>query len=148
MKRLLFFITILTLTALPLYAQKGMAVAALFDGRYKNRPDATEVLVKGRPLKSYGLTLFRSLTLKPSAAEAKHIEQLVRTDGRQAIDQETGMKNGRLYYGFYCFPPRDGHYRYLFYRNDAVRSGRQPDLTLIYMEGTVSLDQLKRMFTK
>lgn len=148
MKRRFLLSILLSLMALPLLAQKGMAIQELFDGRYKDRQGATEVLVKGRKLKPYGLTLFRSLTFRPSKVEIQRIEQLVRTDARRASDKDTDTQNGRLFYGFYGFPPTDGRYCYLFYRNDGARSGRLTEVTVVYMEGTATAEQLKRMFSK
>ncbi len=148
MKRRIFLSCLLLTIALPLLAQKGMAIDQLFDGRYKDRQGATEVLVKGRKLQPYGLTLFRSLTLRPSKAEMLHIEQLVLTDARHASDKDTDTQNGRLFYGFYGFPPANGHYRYLFYRNNGAPTGRLSEVTVVYMEGTATAEQLKRMFSK
>ncbi len=148
MKRHLLVILLLAAAALPALAQKGLAVAELFDGRYENRPGATEVLVKGRQLKTYRLVLFRSLTLQASDAETRHIEQLVTADARRATDKETGKQGGRLYYGFYRLPPAGGQQRYLFYRNNNLLPGGRTGLTLIYMEGQATPDQLKRMFNK
>ena len=51
------------LAVLPLWAQKGMHVEALFDSRFKQDKRAVEVLIKGKELKKYHLTLFRSLTV-------------------------------------------------------------------------------------
>lgn len=40
------------LAVLPLWAQKGMHVEALFDGRFKQDKRAVEVLIKGKELKN------------------------------------------------------------------------------------------------
>ena len=59
-----------------------------------------------------------------------------------------GTKSGHLYYGIYQFPIRDGRNRYLFYRNNTLSKNSEPSLTLIYMEGTATLETLKRTFSK
>lgn len=137
------------LLALPIAAQKGMQIAELFDGRFKKDHRAVEVLIKGKELKQYHLTLFRSLTISNAPQTFEKMEALVRKDAVHAIDKEVGTINNRLYYGFYCFPAQDNDtYRYLFYRNTAAKtnSGKQPEATLVYMEGQVTLEELKRMF--
>ncbi len=149
MKRRIFFLLLTAFVCLPLAAQKGLRIADFFDGRFRQHKDATEVLLEGRRLSQYDLTLFRSLTLPGAAPEAVAIEQAVRADVAHAVDKEAGMKGGRLYYGFYRLKPlKKGSNRYIFYRNDALVSGGKPTLTLIYMEGAASLDQLRRTFSK
>ena len=52
-----------------LHAQEKLRSKVLFDGRYNNREGAVEVLVKGKKLAPYHLTLFRSLTLQADSTE-------------------------------------------------------------------------------
>ena len=129
------------LAVLPLWAQKGMHVEALFDGRFKQDKRAVEVLIKGKELKKYHLTLFRSLTVTDAPTLSKEIEALVNQDAETAVDKEVGKVGTRLYYGFFCF-------RYLFYRNTSVvpNSNKKPEVTVVYMEGQVTLEELKQMF--
>ena len=59
------------LAVLPLWAQKGMHVEALFDSRFKQDKRAVEVLIKGKELKKYHLTLVRSLTVTDAPTLSK-----------------------------------------------------------------------------
>lgn len=129
-------------------AQEGLQINSFFDKHYKEWKKATEVLVKGKQLKPYDLTLFRSITLKDLPEEALKIEACVMKDVEKAVDKEEGRIGERLYYGFYCLPPRyEMTYRYLFYRNTSVKKdARQDEVTLVYMEGYATLDELKRIF--
>ena len=135
--------------SLALWAQKGLHVAQLFDGRYHKRKDATEVLMKGRQLSVYKLTLFRSITLGPQSSNAAAIEPLVKADGRSAIDKEVTTRGGRLAVAFYQLPSVGKTRRYLYYSNTGAASGSaSSQISLIYMEGTATLDELKRSFKK
>lgn len=136
------------LAVLPVFAQKGMHVEDLFGGRFKHDRRAVEVLIKGRELKKYHLTLFRSLTITDEPEVSEEIEVLVSLDAKTAVDREVGKVGKKLYYGFYCFPGQDDNYRYLFYRNAAVAPGssKKTEVTVVYMEGKVTLEELKRMF--
>lgn len=136
------------LAVLPVFAQKGMHVEDLFGGRFKHDRQAVEVLIKGRELKKYHLTLFRSLTITDEPEVSEEIEVLVSLDAKTAVDKEVGKVGKKLYYGFYCFPGQDDNYRYLFYRNAAVARGssKKTEVTVVYMEGKVTLEELKRMF--
>jgi hypothetical protein len=127
-------------------AQSGLSVNKLFDGRYKNQKNAIEVLVKGKKLQPYKLTLFRSLTLKGNKEELLDIERTVRQDAARSIDKETGMIGSRIYYGFYRFAPVGGKYRYLFFRNNSLRRPDANDATVVYMEGYATIAELKAMF--
>lgn len=148
MIRQLIILGITMLVMLPLRAQKGMHVEALFGGRFKQDKRAVEVLIKGKELKKYHLTLFRSLTVTDAPALTEEIETLVSRDAEAAVDKEVGKVGARLYYGFYCFPPEKESYRYLFYRNTSVLpdNSKTPEVTIVYMEGQITLEELKQMF--
>lgn len=148
-RRILLLVWAFTLS-LALWAQKGLHVAQLFDGRYHKRKDATEVLMKGRQLSAYKLSLFRSLTLGPQSGNASVIEPLVKADGRSAIDKELTTRGGRLAVAFYQLPSVGKTRRYLYYSNAGAAAGaaQASQITLIYMEGTATLDELKRSFKK
>ena len=141
-------IGILSLLTLPLMAQKGLQVNTLFDGRFKKDHRAVEVLIKGKELKKYHLSLFRSLTVTNAPAVFREMETLVCQDAKSAVDKEVGTIGNRLYYGFYCFLEEEGTFRYLFYRNTSVKPEREklPEATVVYMEGQVTLEELKQLF--
>lgn len=145
--RWITIIGVLLFTSLPLSAQEGLQINSLFDGRFKEDSRAVEVLIKGKELKKYHLTLFRSLTVNSAPEVFDKMEALVKKDAVHAIDKEVGTIGNRLYYGFYCFPPHKGNFRYLFYRNTAVKPhSRKSEATVVYMEGKVTLEELKHIF--
>lgn len=146
MKRMILQVIFSCLFVSGLWAQDGLNIAQLFDGRYKQEANAIEVLVKGRKLEPYKLTLFRSLTVKNDPEKFDRIEELVTRDGRQALDKETGMIGGKLYYGFFRLPPKGKSYRYLFFRNSSLRTVESDEVTVVYMEGYATLEELKQLF--
>lgn len=139
-----------TALCIPLCAQKGLQVGRMFDGRFHKQKDATEVLLKGSKVKAYKLTLFRSLTINATNPAVTSIEQAVSSDGRQAIDKEQSSRGGHLGYAFFQLPSVGNIHRYLFYRNNAVlhTNSAGTKVTLIYMEGTATLKELKATFKK
>ncbi len=148
MKRILLIIIGL-LVIFPTYAQKDLQIESLFDGSYKNNRHAVEVKILGKQLRPYNLSLFRSLTIENDSLAARHIEQLVLKDGLIAVDKEEGIISGRLFYGFYCLPPTEKIYRYLFFRNTALRRTEEtPQVTVVYMEGFATMEELQKMFKK
>lgn len=143
----LFSILLLLGGIAPAAAQEGLQIASLFGGRYKDRADAIEVNVKGQRLREYKLTLFRSLTLAPTPQETRTIERMVQADCARAEIKEVAQGN-HLYYGSYQLNDTGNEHRYIFYRNNALRNRDDGKLTLIYMEGTATLEDLKRVFAK
>ena len=148
MKRIYAIIVLMLALVMEGQSQTGLQIAELFNGQYKRKDNAIEVVVKGNQLERYKLKVFRSLTVKNDPKDFERIEKLVEQDEKNAISKETGRIGERLYYAFYCFPSEKEHYRYIFYRNSSLRKTESKELTLIYMEGNVTMDELKIMFKK
>lgn len=145
MKKILFFLFCLLAVTTHAYAQSEMNVAPVF-GNTTLGKGQKEIIIKGRELKPYNLEYFRSQTLKTTPGQRDAIEKLVKADGQEAADKEIGTIGGHIYYAFYCFRKTDGSYSYLFYRNNTLRNRKSQEITLIYMEGHATLEQLKKMF--
>jgi len=141
----LLFVIMIFLQPIIAQAQTGLNVSPYFDGRFNHSRQVVTVLVKGKPLKSYKLELYRSMTFDGEMPVIENIEQAVLADSKTAEDKETGYKNGRLLYGFYCFSPVSNKkkvLRYLFYRRNESKA------YVVYMEGNASMEELKKMFMK
>ena len=117
----------------------------MFDGSPRWKLKFTAVHLEGNYLKPYNLTLFKSCTTGDHR-NYDEIERLVEKDGKNAIDKECGYINGKLYYAFYLLKPIKDKYQYIFYRNSSLRKDEPNEVTLVYMEGYVSLKELKNMF--
>lgn len=138
------------LTLLPAWAQQGLEIASLFGSKFPAHGFAKEVMLTGKHVKQYKLTLFRSITLDDAHADGALVETKVRADAAHAVEKEVGYKGSRLYYGFFRLPParKGGPNRFIFYRNNALRKDRKPTLTLVYMEGSARMEDLRRTFMK
>lgn len=148
MKRIFIIIILMFGWLMEGWSQEGLHIDELFNGQYKRKDNAIEVVVKGHWLERYRLKVFRSLTVKNDPKDFERIENLVLQDEKNAVSKETGHIGERLYYAFYCLPSDKEHYRYIFYRNSSLRKVEDNELTLIYMEGNVTMDELKMMFKK
>ena len=126
-------------------AQKNMEIEPLFEGTERARYGFSAVIIDGKSLKKYNLTLFKSITTT-KARLFDELEGMVEKDSKEAIDKECGYINGKLYYGFYQFKPDNGKYRYIFYRNSSLRDDEPDEVTIVYMEGYPTLEELKKMF--
>ena len=148
MKKVFTIIILMLAFVVEAQSQTSLQIAELFNGSYKRKDNAIEIVVKGNQLERYKLEVFRSLTIKNDPKDFERIEKLVEQDEKHAISKETGHIGERLYYAFYCFSPQKGRFRYIFYRNSSLRKTELNELTLIYMEGNVTMDELKVMFKK
>jgi len=148
MRKILIIVILMFAWVVEAWSQEGLYIAELFNGQYKRKDNAIEVIVKGNQLERYRLKVFRSLTVKNDPKDFERIEKLVLQDEKNAINKETGHIGQRLYYAFYCLPSKKNHYCYIFYLNSSLRKVEDNELTLIYMEGNVTLDELKAMFKK
>ena len=137
MKKLLTLILLLLSPHLGMWAQKGLAIQAAFD-ELAVKKNATEVVMSGKRLKDFHLSFFHSLEIKnPSATDRQRISSLVQTDAAKAITQEETPGHR-----FFEMPQRKGMHSYILYRNNSQA------ITLIYIEGKASLDQIKNYFQK
>ena len=144
MKRLLFILTICFMASLA-NAQMNMGISPLFEGTERAKYGFSAVIIEGKSLKKYNLTLFKSVTTT-KAQVFDELEKMVENDSKDAIDKECGYINGKLYYGFYQFKPVNEKYRYIFYRNSSLRDDEPDEITIVYMEGYPTLEELKKMF--
>ena len=144
MRRLLF-IFMMSIMATAGLAQKDMSISPLFESKERAKYGFNAVVIEGKSLKKYNLTQFKSVTTTKTQL-FDQLEGLVENDSKNAIDKECGYINGKLYYGFYQFKPENGKYRYIFYRNSSLRNDEPDEVTIVYMEGYPTLEELKRMF--
>lgn len=144
MQRLIFTVILILTSAVAATAQKGLAIDALFDGRYRKIQSATETTVKGDRLdQNYGITLYRSISITNDEKEAQKIEPLLFEDAKKAIDSEVLYSKETLRYAIFRLP--DEYYkRYIMYLN-REKDGENK-IVLIYIEGNVKMKKLKQIF--
>jgi len=148
MKRITIIIMTCLLTTMAAMAQTGLNINRLFDGRYKKAAGATEIIVTGVQAREIGLTIYHSLSVTDKS-QAELVEGLVIKDGAQAIDKEVEYRNGQLYYGFYMMKKSKHDNRYIFYLNqNLARKSPKNIVTLIYMEGLASQEEIKKLIRK
>ena len=129
-------------------AQANLSISPFFEEHSAYSDDSKMVWVEGRELKAYHLCLYRSITTE-NPKTIKEMEQAVIKDSKRAADKEIGYVGPRLYYAFLSLKPEKTNSnpkRYIFYRNASLKANNKKDATLVYMEGMVSLEELKKLF--
>ena len=149
MKRISLIIIIGIVATMPALAQSGLHINTLFDGRFKKDPHATELIVTGAGARDINLKVYHSLKVTEKSQQ-NLVESLVVKDGVKAVDKEVEYRNGQLYYGFYTLPAtKSGNHRYIFFLNQNLAHNSPKNMvTLIYMEGKATPEQIKKLIRK
>lgn len=134
------------------FAQKGMQISALFDGKIVPSNKMVETRIRGKAISKYKLSYFHSVRFDADDALVKKIDHLTAqdfvNDTEKVKDRELasagkgsiGIK-GNSFTQMYELAPDGSTHRFLCYK---VRDGV---MTVIYLEGSVSsLAELKRIF--
>lgn len=157
MKRIGIIIMACLLTTIVSMAQEGLNINKLFDKDLKakewvtiERHGVTEILVNGNKAKEMGLSIYHSLSVaQGTKSQWEPIEKLVEKDAAQALDKDVEYRNGQLYYGFYTLKPNKRNKRYIFYLNqNLARKSPKNVVTVIYMEGKKSPEEVKKLIRK
>ena len=157
MKRTIFIILTCLLTCVSAMAQQGLNINRLFNENLKTDDwvtqelnGKTEIIVTGDKAKEMGLSTYHSISLNSGKKQDREsIEALVIKDGAQALDKDVEYRNGQLYYGFYTLKPNKRNKRYIFYLNqNLARKSPKNIVTVIYMEGKKSPEEVKKLIRK
>ena len=150
MKRLL--VIVMTMVCCQTFAQSGMHISALFEGKIVPMRQMVETRIRGKAISRYKLSYFHSVRFKADEVLVKKVDHLAvkdfvddseklkdrKPDSRGFLKAANGKKS---FTQMYELAPHGSTNRYLCYKvvNDLM--------TVIYMEGTVtSLDELREIF--
>ena len=144
MKRLLLILTALMLSLWTASAQGRLQVGAVFDGKVVPEKQMKETFIQGSQLQPYHLKQYRSVSLTGDDAVLAEVSRLVLADAGTATDQEVHYQGGNLIYAILTFQGDTGDNRYVCYQC-VTKAGRH-SITLVYMTGPATLDDLKKLF--
>ncbi len=100
-------------------------------------------LVKEAKFVKYGIDLFeRSVYRHIGTDDYDRMAGLVIADAKKAIAKEVIYKEGRLVYALLQMPPNGKVNRFIAFQS----AGK--DLTVVYMEGPATLEELEKIFAK
>jgi hypothetical protein len=136
MKRLLLSLSFIICHLTFSIAQTGLHINELFEGNIIPRERMVETRVRGKTLAKYQLTFYRSLRFSASTEEVARLRRIIDEDGRG--HHATGTEAGKTYTMHIQLSPQGGKNRFLCYQ-DVFESKKKPrEVTVIYMEGTIS----------
>ena len=136
MKRLLLSLSFIICHLTFSIAQTGLHINERFEGNIIPRERMVETRVRGKTLAKYQLTFYRSLRFSASTEEVARLRRIIDEDGRG--HHTTGTEAGKTYTMHIQLSPQGGKNRFLCYQ-DVFESKKKPcEVTVIYMEGTIS----------
>lgn len=143
---------LLILITLPIwgitYAQQGLNVNALFDGKVVTKAQTleakvVEVKVKGRALSKYNLNFYRSYSFQATPEQKAKVDELVERDRQNAVSSET-TRRGRNTTMILTMIPDGANNRFVCYITK--HNDKQINLTVVYMEGRVkNISELRKL---
>ena len=147
MKRFFFCLTMI-FAGLCSYAQQGLHVNELFEGRIIPQERMVETRVRGKTLAKYHLSYYRSLRFTASEEEAERVRLLVEEDGKGLSGSWLSLSEGRSNSKTYKVQVRKTDDKNCFLCCQTQWKGNQTErhVTVIYMEGSIdSLQQLEEV---
>lgn len=146
MRKIFITLLALLLLAATASAQRGLKCNPVFVGKVVPRKQMVVTEVYGSSMAAYKLDYYRGVSFQVDEAQAKNVAALVEQDAKEAAVKETEKVGEFLTYAL-VQPNSSGRMnRYLCYQ--ARRIGEKWKITLLYLEGVATLDDLKKMFDK
>ena len=151
MKRTILLILTLVTCITMMHAQDNLHVHPVFQGKIVPQKRMIETKVIGESLEKYKLTLFHSVKMNTTNVEMTKIWDCVMKDinaqPNETKDLEYAKEGELVSYCIVRLKPQDKLQRYLCYQCYEASQGGY-NLTLVYMEGTATLSELKKTFRK
>ena len=144
MRRILLIITALLLSIGTASAQGDLQVGAIFDGKVVPPKVMKETFIKSAQLDPFNLEQYHSVSFTGDDKVLEEVSRRVLADAENATDQEIHMNQGRLVYAILTFERANHDNRFICYQ--CVTKAGSHSITLVYMHGPATLDDLKKLF--
>ena len=143
MKRILI-LTALLLTAWTASAQGDLNVGTVFDGKVVPAKAMKETFIRSSQLDPFNLEQYHSVSFTGDDQVLAEVSRRVLADAENATEQEIHMNEGKLVYAILTFEGANRNNRFICYQ--CVSKNGSNSITLVYMHGPATLDDLKRLF--
>ena len=146
MKRLLAILAAILLCAAA-SAQEGLFVEDLFEGKVISQKIMRRTFITGAQLRPYKLDTYKSLSFTVDEGAMHEVEVRVIRDAYDATDKQMDYDGSHLIYALVCLPPlSNGRNRFLCYQAKEIKG--LWDVTVVYLRGTATVEDLNSMFNK
>jgi len=146
MKRLITLLFFL-LMGTALFAQEGLFVEDLFEGKGIAPKEMKRTFISGSQLEPYHLDTYKSVAFRVGTVIYYTVEGLVEQDAKSAVTKQVEYLGDHLTYAVICLPQTyTGLNRFLCFQ--AKEDDGLWDITLVYLRGTATVEDLDKMFNK
>ena len=145
-KKILLCILALLLFSGAALAQRGLNCRPVFEGKVVPEKQMVVTEVRGGGMNTYKLDYYRGVRFQVDEKTALEVTALVRADAASAESAETEMVGDLLTYALVQPSPKGKTRRYLCYQ--ARPAGPAWVITILYLEGRATLEDLRSMFEK
>ena len=146
MKKTIVTLMALLLLALSASAQRDLNCYPVFQGKVVPRKQMVVTEVRGSSMTAYQLDYYRGISFLANEALTRKVAALVEADADGAAVNETEKVGDLLTYALVQPLSTGKMNRYLCYQAREV--GDKWKVTILYLEGTATLDDLRKMFDK
>lgn len=146
MKKILTSILALLLFSAAAFAQRGLNSDPVFRGRVVPERQMVVTEVRGGGMATYKLDYYKGVSFLVDEKSAREVAELVGQDAAAADVRETEKTGSLLTYALIQPKTKGRIHRYLCYQARPVDG--QWKVTVLYLEGPATLDDLREMFEK
>ena len=146
MKKIIISLLFLLLLSFPALAQRNLRCYPVFQGKVVPGKQMVVTEVRGSSMATYKLDYYRGVSFQVETDLAGKVAALVEQDAANAAVKETEKVGDMLTYAL-VQPTSSGKMnRYLCYQARPI--GDKWKVTLLYLEGEATLEDLRSMFEK
>ena len=146
MKKILTSILALLLFVSAAFAQRDLNCYPIFQGKVVPERQMVVTEVRGSSMSTYKLDYYRGVSFQADTLLAQKVAALLRADASAANATETETVGEMLTYALIQPKTRGRIHRYLCYQARPVDG--QWKVTILYLEGSATLSDLRGMFEK
>lgn len=128
------------------FAQRGLNCYPVFRGKIVPAKRMIVTEARGESMATYKLDYYHSVQFQVDEETAKKVAELIQADAADAQSAQTEMTGELLTYALIQPTPFARVRRYLCYQARPV--GAAWIITILYLEGGATLDDLRSMFEK
>lgn len=128
------------------FAQRGLNCYPVFRGKIVPAKRMIVTEARGESMATYKLDYYHSVQFQVDEETAKKVTELIQADAADAQSAQTEMTGELLTYALIQPTPFARVRRYLCYQARPV--GAAWIITILYLEGSATLDDLRSMFEK
>lgn len=146
MKKIVISLMALLLLTVSASAQRDLSCYPVFQGKIVPGKQMVVTEVRGSSMAAYKLDYYRGVSFQADEALAKQVAALVESDAAATESAQTEKVSGFLTYALVQPVSRRKSNRFLCYQARPI--GEQWKVTLLYLEGPATLEDLRKMFEK